>query len=98
MINLTIKYANRSRFSGGSKITRRGGGMAWTSQGGGMDFSGGYVSKILYVKRKNLDPWGGVHRARPLDPPMRLIMVLLFWVLGLQAHSFKSYSQCLSII
>ena len=29
--------------------------------------------KFCMSKRKNLDPWGeGVHRARPLDPPMSL--------------------------
>ena len=44
----------------------RGGGI-------GVDSRGGYVSKILYVKRKNLDPWGGgsVRRASAnVDPPM----------------------------
>ena len=35
--------------------------------GGGVDSRGGYVSKILYVKTKELGPLGG---ARPLDPPM----------------------------
>ena len=39
--------------------------------GGGVDSRGGYVSKILYVKMKELGPLGGgTRRARPLDPPM----------------------------
>ena len=40
--------------------------------GGGVDSRGGYVSKILYVKTKELGPLGGgARRARPpLDPPM----------------------------
>ena len=38
-----------------------------------MDSRGGYVSKILYVKMKELGPWGGARRARPLDPPMHTI-------------------------
>ena len=29
-----------------------------------------YVSKILYVKTKKSGPMGGVHWARPLDPPI----------------------------
>ena len=40
--------------------------------GGDMDSLGGYVLKMLYVKRKESGPLGGVHQARPLDPPMIL--------------------------
>ena len=36
--------------------------------GGGVDSRGGYVSKILYVKTKELGPLGGARP--PLDPPM----------------------------
>ena len=44
--------------SGGSRISRRGGGVDLV--GGGVDSRGGYVSKILYVKTKELGPlWGG---------------------------------------
>ena len=39
--------------------------------GGGVDSRGGYVSKILYVKTKELGPLGGrAPGAPPLDPPM----------------------------
>ena len=42
--------------------------------GGGVDSRGGYVSKILYVKTKELGPLGGgAHQVCPLDPPMSLI-------------------------
>ena len=53
--------------SGGSRISRRGG---VDLVGGGVDSQGGYISKILYVKTKELGPlrWG----APPLDPPMLL--------------------------
>ena len=54
--------------SGGSRISP-GGGVDLV--GGGVDSRGGYVSKILYVKTKELGPLGGARRARPpLDPPM----------------------------
>ena len=37
---------------------------------GGVASRGGYISKILYVKMKESGPLGGgVHGARPLDPP-----------------------------
>ena len=39
--------------SGGSRISRRGG---VDLVGGAVDSRGSYISKILYVKRKNLDP------------------------------------------
>ena len=42
---------------------------------GGVDSRGGYVSKILYVKTKELGPLGG--RA-PLDPPMVMGVSKLF--------------------
>ena len=39
--------------------------------GGGVDSRGGYISKILYVKTKELGPLGGARAGRaPLDPPM----------------------------
>ena len=39
--------------------------------GGGVDSRGSYVSKILYVKMKELGPLGGARAGRaPLDPPM----------------------------
>ena len=39
--------------------------------GGGVDSRGSYVSKILYVKTKELGPLGGACAGRaPLDPPM----------------------------
>ena len=42
--------------------------------GGGVDSRGGYVSKILYVKTKELGPLGGARAGRPpLDPPMLLL-------------------------
>ena len=31
---------------------------------GGVDSRGGYVSKILYVKTKELGPWGGARAGR----------------------------------
>ena len=45
--------------------------------GGGVDSRGGYVSKILYVKMKELGPLGGAcaRRAPPLDPPMDSIQI-----------------------
>ena len=43
-----------------------------------MDSRGGYVSKILYIKTKESGPFGGVPRARPLDPPMYYNEVLTF--------------------
>ena len=42
--------------SGGSRISRRGG---VDLVGGGVDSRGSYVSKILYVKTKELGPLGG---------------------------------------
>ena len=55
--------------SGGSRISRRGG---VDLVGGGVDSRGGYVSKILYVKTKELGPLEGGRApgAPPLDPPM----------------------------
>ena len=39
--------------------------------GGGVDSRGGYVSKILYVKMKELGSLGGARTGHaPLDPPM----------------------------
>ena len=39
--------------------------------GGGVDSRGGYVSKILYVKMKELGPLGGAHAGCiPLDLPV----------------------------
>ena len=39
--------------------------------GGGVDSQGSYVSKILYVKMKELGPLGGARAGHtPLDPPM----------------------------
>ena len=29
--------------------------------------------RLCMSKQKNMDPWGGVRRARPLDPPMKTI-------------------------
>ena len=59
--------------SGGSRISRRGG---VDLVGGGVDSRGSYVSKILYVKMKELGPLGGgARRARPpLDPPMTSVL------------------------
>ena len=48
--------------------------------GGGVDSRGSYVSKILYVKTKELGPLGtwGTRRAHPpLDPPMSCLKSLL---------------------
>ena len=42
--------------SGGSRISRRGG---VDLVGGAVNSRGGYVSKILYVKTKELGPLGG---------------------------------------
>ena len=40
--------------------------------GGGVDSWGSYVSKMLYVKTKELGPLGGGRAGRvPLDPPMQ---------------------------
>ena len=55
-------------FSGGSRISRRGGAVDLVA--GGVDSRGSYVSKILYVKMKELGPLGGAcTRRAPLDPP-----------------------------
>ena len=45
--------------------------------GGAVDSRGGYVSKILYVKTKELGPLGGGARAgrAPLDPPMLMFSI-----------------------
>ena len=55
--------------SGGSRISRRGG---VDLVGGGVDSRGGYVSKILYVKTKEIGTLRGGHApgVPPLDPPM----------------------------
>ena len=47
--------------SGGSRISHRGG---MDLVGGDMDSRGSYISKILYVKTKELGPLGGVHPPR----------------------------------
>ena len=58
------------RISGGSRISRREG---MDLIGGSVDSWGGYVSKILYVKTKELGPLGGMCAGRaPLDPPMQI--------------------------
>ena len=59
--NITsIAYVNflspSTHNSGGSRISRRGG---VDLVGGGVDSQSGYVSKILYVKTKELGPLGG---------------------------------------
>ena len=42
--------------------------------GGGVHSRGGYVSKILYVKMKELGPLGGAHAGHaPLHPPMKSV-------------------------
>ena len=65
----TFNYCKYSIvYSGGSRISHRGG---VDLVGGGVDSQGGYVSKILYVKMKELGPLGGARAGRvPLDPPM----------------------------
>ena len=65
-INSILKHipntnSSMSKCSGGSRISRREGGVDLV--GGGVDSRGSYVSKILYVKTKELGPLGG--RARP---------------------------------
>ena len=42
---------------------------------GGANSRGGYVSKKLYVKTKELGPLGGACQRHPLDPPMHLYSV-----------------------
>ena len=45
--------------------------------GGGVDSRGSYISKILYVKTKELGPLGGARAGRaPLDPPMNMEVLL----------------------
>ena len=44
--------------------------------GGGVDSRGSYVSKILYVKTKELGTLGGGGRV-PLDPPMVVVLKLV---------------------
>ena len=61
------EYQNILNCSGGSRISRREGRGP---RRGGVDSRGGYVSQILYVKKKESGPLGGVRRARPLNPPM----------------------------
>ena len=48
--------------------------------GGGVDSRGSYISKILYVKTKELGPLGGAARAgrAPLDPPMARDSILAY--------------------
>ena len=48
--------------------------------GGGVDSRGGYISKILFVKMKELGPLGGERApgASPLDPPMMYIASIVF--------------------
>ena len=59
--NDTYCLQNRIKVSGGSRISRRGG---VDLVGGGVDSRGGYVSKILYVKMKELGPLGGARAGR----------------------------------
>ena len=65
MITLSGTVLNHSFniFSGGSRISRRGGRGP---RRGSVDSRGGYVSKILYVKTKELGPLGV--GARPPPP------------------------------
>ena len=62
-------------FSGGSRISPRGGRRPrrwrWTPEG--VTFR-----KICMPKWKNLDAWGGVRQACPLDPPMVHKLLLTF--------------------
>ena len=62
---LVNKLQQLCLYSGGSRISRWG---AWTLEA--VTFR-----KFCMSKRKNLDPWGDVRRARPppLDPPMLYI-------------------------
>ena len=39
-----------------------------------MDLRHGLFSPKVYGKRKELSPMGGIHLARPLDPPMILFV------------------------
>ena len=54
-------YSTYTVCSGGSRISRRGG---VDLVGGGVDSRGGYISKILYVKMKELGPLGGARAGR----------------------------------
>ena len=58
-----IRPWNLSQDSGGSRISRRG---DVELVGGGVDSQGGYISKILYVKTKELGPLRG---GAPGAPP-----------------------------
>ena len=64
-----------TEYSGGSRISRRGG---VDLVGGGVDSRGGYVSKILYVKTKELGPLGGrAPGAPPPDPANGVYIVIM---------------------
>ena len=62
--------------------------------GRGVDSQGSYVSKILYVKTKELGPLGGGHAPGappPLDPPM-LYSCIAYCHRGLQGTTMASMS------
>ena len=75
-------------FSGGSRISRRGG---VDLVGGGVDSRGGYVSKILYVKTKELGPLGGGHA--PGASPPRSANVFQYIFTNLHKASKVVHSQ-----
>ena len=56
-----------------------------------MDSRGGYVSKILYVKTKELGPLGG--RAQ-LDPPMQLFFIFFFLKNFVEPRCFCGTTGC----
>ena len=62
--SITYETLSYHHNSGGSRISRRGG---VDLVGGGVDSRGGYISKILYVKMKELGPLGG--RTPGVSPP-----------------------------
>ena len=59
-----------------------------------MDPRGSYVSKILYVKTKELGPLrGGARRARPLDPPMETLYSLISLLLKRSSNSLRPFYE-----
>ena len=61
--------------------------------GGGVDSRGSYVSKILYVKTKELGPLGGAPGAPPLDPPMILMLLMITRVRILASFKYSKFFQ-----
>ena len=61
--------------------------------GGGVDSRGSYISKILYVKMKELGPLGGAHRAPPRSANVTDFTILSKIALFIKTIQWSDFSE-----